>query len=106
MIMLHLLNYSDQIVLMTYDEHYPGGTPGAIASIGWVENVIKYAVTVIPKEKLLLGTAAYGYDWSSNGTKAYSISGIYNLASTYGAVIKWDSVSQSPYFTYIRCSRY
>lgn len=95
-----LANYSSQVVLMTYDEHYPGGTPGSIASIGWVENVIKYAASVIPREKLLLGTAAYGYDWSSNGTKAYGISGTYNLASTYGAVIKWDSISQSPYFTY------
>ena len=95
-----LAKYSDQVVLMAYDEHYPGGTAGAIASVSWVENVIKYAVTVIPKEKLLLGTAAYGYDWSSNGTKAHSISAIYNLASTYGAVIKWDSLSQSPYFTY------
>jgi spore germination protein YaaH len=95
-----LASYADQIILMAYDEHYPGGTPGAIASIGWVENVIKYAVTAIPKEKLLLGTAAYGYDWSSNGTKAYGIIGIYNLASTYGTSIKWDSVSQSPYFTY------
>lgn len=95
-----LANYADQIVLMTYDEHYPGGTPGAIASIGWVENVIKYAVSVMPKEKILLGTAAYGYDWSSLGTKAYGINGINNLALTYGAAIKWDSVSQSPYFTY------
>lgn len=96
-----LASYSDQIALMTYDEHYAGGTPGAIASIGWVESVIKYAITVIPKDKLLLGTAAYGYDWSSNGTKAYGISGIYNLALTYGTVIKWDTVSQSPYFTYL-----
>lgn len=95
-----LPNYSDQIAIMTYDEHYSGGTPGAIASIGWVENVIKYAVTVIPKEKILLGTAAYGYDWCSNGTKSYGISGIYNLALTNGAVIQWDSISQSPYFTY------
>lgn len=95
-----LAQYTDQVVLMTYDEHYPGGKPGAIASIGWVENVIKYAITVIPKTKLLLGTADYGYDWSSKGTKAYGISAIYNLASTYGATIKWDSVSQSAYFSY------
>lgn len=96
-----LAKYSNQIVLMTYDEHYPGGTPGPIASIGWVKNVVNYALTVIPKEKLLLGTAAYGYDWSSNGTKAYGISSIYNLALTYGATIQWDSVSQCPYFTYV-----
>lgn len=99
-----LSNYADQIILMAYDEHYPGGTPGPVASIGWVENVVKYSSTVIPKGKILLGTAAYGYDWSSSGTKAYGISGIYNLASTYGAVIKWDSVSQCPYFTYTDAS--
>ncbi|EJO5346780.1 fibronectin type III domain-containing protein [Clostridium botulinum] len=95
-----IANYVDEIVLMTYDEHYPGGTPGPVASISWVENVVNYAVTVIPKEKILLGTAAYGYDWSSNGTKAYSINQIYNLASTYGAEIQWDSLSKCPYFKY------
>lgn len=93
-------NYADKIILMTYDEHYPGGQPGAVASINWVENVIKYAVSVIPKEKILLGTAAYGYDWSSNGTKAYGIQGIYNLATKYGATILWDKLSQTPYFNY------
>lgn len=95
-----LAQYADELVLMTYDEHYPGGTPGAIASIGWVENVIKYAITVIPKEKLLLGTAAYGYDWSSNGTKGLSIAGAYNLASSYGVTVQWDATSKTPYFNY------
>lgn len=95
-----LSNYNDELVLMAYDEHYPGGTPGAIASIGWVQSVVNYAVTAIPKEKLLIGVAAYGYDWSSNGTKAYGITGINNLAATYGAQIKWDTTSQSPYFNY------
>lgn len=95
-----LAQYNDQIVIMAYDEHYPGGTPGPIASIGWVTNVANYAVTVIPKEKIMLGVAAYGYDWSSNGTKAYGINGIYNLAATYSAQILWDSASQSPYFSY------
>ncbi|MDD7793387.1 glycosyl hydrolase family 18 protein [Clostridium sp. 'White wine YQ'] len=92
--------YSDQILIMTYDEHYFGGTPGPIASIGWVENVINYALTVIPKEKILLGTAAYGYDWSSKGSNSYGAAEIYNLAQKYNTSIKWDSVSQSPYFTY------
>ena len=92
--------YADYVLLMTYDEHYPGGSPGPVASIGWVTNVIKYAVTVIPKEKIYFGLAAYGYDWSSNGTKAYSINGCYNLAVNNGAAILWDSTSKCPYFTY------
>ena len=75
-----LAPYLDKIMIMTYDEHYPGGTPGPIASINWYKSVIEYAVSVIPKEKIYLGAAAYGYDWSSKGTKAYSINGCYNLA--------------------------
>jgi len=93
--------YLDQVVLMTYDEHYFGGTAGPIASIGWVQKVINYAVTVIPKEKILLGIAGYGYDWSSSGSKAYGVGQAYNIASQYGASVKWDSTSQSPYFYYV-----
>jgi spore germination protein YaaH len=96
----NISKYADYILLMTYDEHYPGGSPGPVASIGWVSNVIKYAVTVIPKEKIYFGLAAYGYDWSSNGTKAYSVNGCYNLAVNNGATILWDSTSKCPYFTY------
>jgi spore germination protein YaaH len=96
-----LSNFTDRIIIMSYDEHYPGGQPGPIASIGWVQSVANYAVTVIPANKIVLGIAAYGYDWSSNGTKAYGIDAIYNLATTYGATIQWDSTSQSSYFTYV-----
>jgi spore germination protein YaaH len=92
--------YANTIVLMTYDEHSPGSNPGPVASIGWVNAVVNYATTVIPKNNILLGVAAYGYDWSSLGTKAYGISGINNLASKYKAKIMWDSISQCPYFIY------
>jgi spore germination protein YaaH len=95
-----LSNCADRIIIMAYDEHYPGGTAGPIASIEWVQSVSSYAVTVVPKEKLLLGIAAYGYDWSVNGTKAYSINGIYNLVATNNATILWDATSKSPYFSY------
>lgn len=96
-----LANYSDYIMLMAYDEHYPGGTPGAIASINWVTNVVNYAVTVVPREKLILGLAAYGYDWTSTSTRAYSINGIYNIANSYGATVVFDSVTKSKYYKYV-----
>ncbi|MBC8061299.1 MAG: fibronectin type III domain-containing protein [Clostridiaceae bacterium] len=95
-----LSNYCDKIAIMTYDEHYAGGAAGPVASIGWVENVVKYAVTVIPSEKIMLGVAAYGYDWASSGTKAYGVNGMNNLAATNNTTIKWDDVSKTPYFNY------
>lgn len=95
-------NYSDQVILMTYDEHYPGGAPGPIASISWVQQVVNYAVTVIPRSKLLLGLAAYGYDWPSNGgaTVSYSIQTANSIAAKYGAEVQWDSTAQVPYYRY------
>ncbi|OGO84412.1 MAG: hypothetical protein A2Y22_05425 [Clostridiales bacterium GWD2_32_59] len=95
-----LAPYADQFVLMTYDEHYPQGTPGSIASISWVQNVVKYATSVLPEEKILLGLAAYGYDWSSNGTKSYTISKAYGIATKYGATVNFDAASQSSYYEY------
>ncbi len=99
-----LANYSDQIEIMAYDEHYPGGTPGPVASIGWVENVVKYAVTVIPSQKIMLGVAAYGYDWYSTTTKSYGINGMYNLATANKTTVMWDSVSKTPYFNFVDTS--
>jgi len=92
--------FADEIIIMTYDEHYPGGPPGPIASIGWVEKVINYALTVMPADKIMLGVAAYGYDWSSKGAKSYGIGGIKKIAQTYNRTIQWDTTSKTPYFNY------
>ncbi|MBL4937404.1 chitinase [Clostridium sp. YIM B02515] len=98
-------SYSDQVILMTYDEHYPGGQPGPVASIGWVQRIVNYASSVIPKSKLLLGIAAYGYDWTVSGgktvsTKSVSIATAASIAANNGAQIQWDSTAQVPYFNY------
>ncbi|ERI92010.1 glycosyl hydrolase, family 18 [Clostridiales bacterium oral taxon 876 str. F0540] len=98
-------SYADQVILMTYDEHYPGGQPGPVASIGWVQRIVNYASSVIPRSKLLLGVAAYGYDWTVSGgktvsTKSVSIATAASIASSNGAQIQWDSTAQVPYFNY------
>jgi len=97
-----IAKYSDKVIIMTYDYHWSGGEPGSIAPISWVQKVVEYTAKVIPKEKIVLGLAAYAYDWPSNGEKAksYSLSEAYSVASKYGAEIKWDSVSKSSYYTY------
>ena len=92
--------YADQVLLMTYDEHGPWGLEGPVASINWVSEVTKYSLTVIPKEKVLLGLAAYGYDWSISGNKALSINNINNIISQNNIIVQWDSLSQTPHFNY------
>ncbi|PYX90317.1 MAG: hypothetical protein DMG68_02275, partial [Acidobacteria bacterium] len=53
----------DGVVLMNYDEHYPGGTPGPIASQDWFVKNLQQAIKAIPKEKLISAIGNYGYDW-------------------------------------------
>jgi spore germination protein YaaH len=94
--------YADEIAIMTYDEHWSGGTPGPIASIDWVDRVIKYSITSIPKNKILLGLASYGYDWGTNGQhQAYTIDQAYNKASSMGANVIFDSLSKSSHYDYV-----
>jgi spore germination protein YaaH len=51
----------DIVRLMLYD--YSWDTPGPIAPVHWVRQVLDYAVSVIPRSKLEAGLPTYGYDW-------------------------------------------
>lgn len=89
--------YADLVMLMAYDEHWRGGNPGPIASAGWVEQVVRYAVTQIPKEKIILGVPAYGYAWRApkNGSTVNYASAV-RLAKR-GSGVLWDPSSKTPY---------
>ncbi len=92
---------ADQIRIMAYDQHHSSGPPGAIASIDWVERVIKYAARRVPKKKLILGVPLYGYDWSEPGqASAVDYESAHKKAEEVGATIMWDKQAASPYFTY------
>ena len=78
----------------------------AVAPLPNVREVLDYAVTEIPTEKLLLGVPNYGYDWPlpfvQGTTKAQSISNqrAIELAIQYQIAIQYDQTAQSPYFQY------
>ncbi|HWI52554.1 MAG TPA: glycosyl hydrolase family 18 protein [Symbiobacteriaceae bacterium] len=96
--------YADRIIPMAYDEHLPGYYAGAVASAGWVEKVATFAASQIPKEKVLLGIAAYGYDWKKGTTQGngLSVPQAMSLATKYGATVQWDADAQVPYFEYTK----
>jgi len=53
----------DGVVIMNYDEHFPGGTPGPVASQDWFTANVQAALKIIPKDKLICAIGNYGYDW-------------------------------------------
>lgn len=95
-----LSKYADKIIVMTYDYHGGWGEPGAVADLPLVEKDVKYALSLIPKNKLYLGVAGYGYDWSSKGTQSLEYSAISNLINEFGSVVEWDDTAKAPHFSY------
>lgn len=62
--------YADEIRIMAYDYTYISSSlPGPIAPSGWVSDVLEYATSLVPPEKIVLGIALYSYEWSAPVTE-------------------------------------
>ncbi len=95
----------DHVILMTYEWGYTRGPAQAVAPLDKVKQVIEYAVSVIPSQKILMGIPNYGYDWTLPfvpGSAARSLSNTeaVRLAARVGAQIKFDRQAQAPFFHY------
>jgi spore germination protein YaaH len=65
---------ADRFRVMTSAYHWAGSDPGPIAPLWWMEDVLRFAVSVVPPHRIYLGLHFYGYDWirselSSPGSK-------------------------------------
>lgn len=64
-----LARHVDRMVLMTYDQHGPGWSgPGPIGAIPWQRRTMKVLLGRVPRARVDLGIAGYGYTWPTSGT--------------------------------------
>ena len=98
---------ADRVLVMTYEWGYTYGPAMAVAPIDKVREVIDYAVTEIPREKINMGVPNYGYDWKlpyvRGESKAVTIGNIeaIQIALRNDSQIFYDKTAQSPYFSYV-----
>ncbi|MBM7569902.1 glycoside hydrolase family 18 protein [Aquibacillus albus] len=96
----------DFVVIMTYEWGWSGGPPMAVAPINEVRQVIEYALTEIPSNKIVMGMPLYGYDWTlpyvEGGPWARTLSPqtAVERAAQYGVSIQFDEKAQSPFYHY------
>lgn len=99
---------ANSVLLMTYEWGYTYGPPMAVAPINKVREVVEYAITRIPNEKIDLGIPNYGYDWTlpfvKGESKATTIGNVeaVQIAVANNATIQFDQVAMSPFFRYSR----
>lgn len=97
---------ADQVFLMTYEWGYTYGPPMAVAPLNKVRQVLDYAVTEIPRDKILMGIPNYAYDWRlpfERGVSRAELIGnveAVRRAAVNGAPIQYDETAQSPWYTY------
>ena len=96
---------ADFVVLMTYEWGYRLGPPRAISPLNLIRQVLDYAVTVIPRDKIFFGFQLYARDWAlphvvGQQARTFSVQEAIRLGVRYGAVIQYDSIAQSPFFRY------
>jgi spore germination protein len=97
---------ADLVMLMTYEWGYAFGPPMAVAPLNQVRRVLDFAVTQIPRSKILMGIPNYGYDWTlpictgrNRGGEPIHTGGK-GKAALVGATINYDETAQSPFYVY------
>jgi spore germination protein YaaH len=91
---------ADQVRVMAYDYHWSASGPGPIAPAGWVRDVIRYARSQVPARKVILGLPLYGYDWAGQRGANLTWRQAVTLAARHQVPVRYDTASQSPWFTY------
>lgn len=96
---------ADFVILMTYEWGYRLGPPQPISPLNEIIRVLNYAVSVIPRKKIYFGFQLYARDWllphvPGQEAETFSMQEAVSRAIKYNAEIKYDSLSQTPYYNY------
>lgn len=99
---------ANNVLLMTYEWGYALSEPMAVAPIDKVEQVVRFATSAIPPDKIFLGIPNYGYDWTlpyvCGQSRARTVGNVQAVeqAIQVGAPIQYDETAQSPHYNYWR----
>lgn len=101
----HLPTYAglvDRLFLMAYDEHYPEGDPGPIASQTWFTATLATALKGLPPDKVAVAIGSYAYDWTIGETPADtpSLEEAMLTAHDSGTMPRFDHASGNLTFSY------
>ncbi len=96
----------DGILFLDYKWVFSYGPPASVTPVNIIKKLLDFAVTIVPLDKLFLGFSVMGYDWplpyipgDSRATVITTEESI-EIASYKGIPIKYNEVSQAPYFFY------
>ena len=101
--------HADGVILMNYDQHYPGGPPGPVAAQSWFTDNLNIALKAMPREKIIVAVGNYGYEWTSDpkhperiiNVAPSSVQEAWLTASESDASPALDADSLNPHYAYL-----
>ena len=96
----------DGMLFLSYDWAYSFGPPASATPMNIVEEVLIHTLESVPPEKIFLGFPIIGYDWQLPYIPGYSMARAVTtdiaieLASITNSIIRYNEISQAPYFFY------
>ena len=96
---------NDYLMLMAYDQHWSTGEAGPIAGQDWYDSVLEKRMKELSPERTIICFGNYGYDWIKGTKNADDVSFQEAVLAARDSLdspneIKFDPVSQNPYFSY------
>jgi spore germination protein YaaH len=92
---------SGWLSLMAYDQHTTGTSPGPVAGLDWVRQLIDGSSTGVEHGRLFLGVPLYYRDWALGGeTSVGPYSEAVQVAVDHGAGVGWDFEAGSAFIRY------
>lgn len=96
----------DYVILMAYDEHYPGGgESGSVSSLGFVKSGVENTLKMVPAERVVVGLPFYTRLWLETKAKkgvqisstAYGMSSAESVLRSHGVTPKWNKTAGQYY---------
>jgi peptidoglycan-N-acetylglucosamine deacetylase len=92
----HLLPRVDRLLVMLYDQHWPGSAPGPVAAREWAQAALAQWVALAGADRVVAALPVYGYHWRPDApTDVVGWQDVQRLARESGAPIERDAPSGS-----------
>jgi spore germination protein YaaH len=90
----------DEFKVMAYGYHWSTSSPGPIAPLDWIGDVLAYAEQTVPLGKVWIGLPFYGYDWVAQRGEGLVWATADALMRQHQAIARRDPSSGELYFSY------
>ncbi|MGC6328334.1 polysaccharide deacetylase family protein [Rhizorhabdus sp. FW153] len=92
----------DRLFLMAYDEHWPEGEAGPIASQAWFVDVVGRAVAEAGRDKAIVAIGNYAYDWGKAVAEPLTVAQAWERAAAAGTMPRFDRTTGNSHVAYTK----